>query len=432
MNIKFKRNPFLLFLPFLLYYVYYILKHKWPVLYGDEPRYISFAVNLLHGFYSPPAPVINLWNGPGYPIALMPFAALHLPIIFYPLLNALFYYLSIIFLYKALTCVAREKIARFFAIIWAFYFNIYTYLPAILTEIFSAFLIAAFIYSVVLFYNGGRFKHLVLSGFLLGFLTLTKIIFGYVLLSSLLVCLILLVLGKVKKNYQNSLYIILIAFITTAPYLLYTYNLTGRFFYWGNSGGMSLYWMSTPDNLEYGDWKLPSLTNLLSPQPFNTTEGDSLLKANHSAEIASILKHEGAEQDDLFKKAAIRNIRATPKKFIKNYFYNLSRMLFDFPYSYSYQIPQTIINILTGSLVFWASVVALILSVINRRRIAYAIKFIMLIFVLYFLISGLVSAYARQFDVMMPVVLFWIAYMADKLPKISLRFAAEPVENGLG
>ena len=427
MNIKFKRNPFLLFSPFLLYYVYYILKHKWPVLYGDEPRYIDFAKNLLHGFYSPLAPGINLWNGPGYPIALMPCAALHLPIIFYPLLNALFYYCSIIFLYKALTHVARERIALFFAIIWAFYFNIYTYLPAVLTEIFSAFLISAFVYSVVLFYKGGKFKHLLLSGFLLGFLTLTKIIFGYVLLSGLLVCLVLLIFGKVKRNYQSSVYIILIAFITTAPYLLYTYSLTGRFFYWGNSGGMSLYWMSTPHNLEYGDWKLSSLTNLMSPQPFNTTEGDSLLKANHSAEITSILKHEGVEQDDLFKAAAMRNIRAAPKKFIKNYFYNLSRMLFDFPYSYSYQIPQTITNIITGSLVFWASVMALIVSVINRRKTTYAVKFVMLIFVLYFLISGLVSAYARQFDVMMPVVLFWIGYMADKLPKISLRFATQSV-----
>lgn len=427
MNIKLKRNPFLLFSPFLLYYVYYILKHKWPVLYGDEPRYIGFAVNLLHGFYSPPAPGINLWNGPGYPIVLMPCAALHLPVIFYLLLNALFYYFSIIFLYKALTTVAREWIARFFAIIWAFYFNIYTYLPAILTEIFSAFLIAVFIYSAVLFYRDGKFKHLILSGFLLGFLTLTKIIFGYVLLSGLLICLILLVFNKVKRNYLNSIYIIFVAFLTTAPYLLYTYNLTGRFFYWGNSGGMSLYWMSTPDNIEYGDWKLPSLTNLLSPQPFNTTEGDSLLKANHLTEITSILKHEGVEQDVLFKKAAIRNIRSAPKKFIKNYFYNLSRMLFDFPYTYSYQIPQTITNILTGSLVLWAGVVALILSIINWRKITYVIKFIMLIFVLYFLISGLVSAYARQFDVMMPVVLFWIAYTADKLPKISLRFATEPV-----
>jgi hypothetical protein len=185
--------------------------------------------------------------------------------------------------------------------------------------------------------------------------------------------------------------------------------------------------MSTPDNLEYGDWKLPGLTNLMSPQPFNTTEGDSLLKANHSAEIASILKHQGVEQDDLFKKAAIRNIRSAPKKFIKNYFYNLSRMLFDFPYSYSYQIPQTITNIITGSLVFWAGIMALIVSVINWRSINYALKFVMLIFVLYFFISGLVSAYARQFDVMIPVVLFWIAYMADKLPKVNLRFITEPV-----
>ena len=43
----------------------------------DECRYISFAENLLNGFYSPPAPNINLWSGPGFPIILMPLVSLH-------------------------------------------------------------------------------------------------------------------------------------------------------------------------------------------------------------------------------------------------------------------------------------------------------------------------------------------------------------------
>ena len=44
---------------------------------SDECRYISFAENLLNGFYSPSAPNINLWSGPGFPIILMPLVSLH-------------------------------------------------------------------------------------------------------------------------------------------------------------------------------------------------------------------------------------------------------------------------------------------------------------------------------------------------------------------
>ncbi len=44
------------------------------------------------------------------------------------------------------------------------------------------------------------------------------------------------------------------ALIWCVPYLLMTYSLTGKPFYWGSSGGLSLYWMSTPYDTEMGDW----------------------------------------------------------------------------------------------------------------------------------------------------------------------------------
>jgi hypothetical protein len=417
-----RRSPYIKFLPFLLYYVYYIIRFKYPVLYGDEPRYIGFAANLLHGFFSSPAPDINLWSGPGYSISLMPFTALGLPVIYLALLNALFYYLSVVFLYKALRCLVKERLAMLFAIVWAFYHNLYQFLPAIYTEIFTVFLVSALLYSLALFYTRQKNGYLVLSGFSLGFLALTKIIVGYVIVICLIVCVVLMLLKHIKGYYLKSVYMLLLALLTTIPYLAYTYNLTGKVFYWGNSGGMSLYWMSSPYELEYGDWKVPSLSNSVQPMPFESAEGDSLLQANHSKEIAFIMAHKGVEQDDLFKQAAVRNIKAAPKKFIRNYFYNISRMFFDFPYSYTYQITQTIGNIISGSLLLWASVICFIASVLNWRRLIYPVKFAMLVFVVYFLLSGLASAYARHLDVMVPVLLFWIAFVISKFPKISLKF----------
>src|SRR5690348_11128528 len=70
---KIYSKPFLAFLPFLLLYAALILFLNNDALFGDEGRYLQFAHNLLHGFYSPPPPDINLWNGPGFPVYLMPF-----------------------------------------------------------------------------------------------------------------------------------------------------------------------------------------------------------------------------------------------------------------------------------------------------------------------------------------------------------------------
>src|SRR5471030_2896325 len=108
---KIIRNPWFIFSPFLFYYAYLIIKNKWPKLYGDEIRYVDFAKNLLHGFYSPSPPHINLWNGPGYPVMLMPFVALKIPALYMTLMNAVYQYLAVVFLYKALKLVSNYKIA---------------------------------------------------------------------------------------------------------------------------------------------------------------------------------------------------------------------------------------------------------------------------------------------------------------------------------
>ena len=54
--------------------------------------------------------------------------------------------------------------------------------------------------------------------------------------------------------------ILLTAFVVLSPYALYTWRLTGRVFYWANSGGTTLYWMSTPFEGEYGDWNNDTFT----------------------------------------------------------------------------------------------------------------------------------------------------------------------------
>jgi len=69
------------------------------ILIGDESRYLMFAENITRGYYSQPPPNISLWNGPGYPLLLVPFVlinSLKLAKIF----NAIFLYFSVVFSIK--------------------------------------------------------------------------------------------------------------------------------------------------------------------------------------------------------------------------------------------------------------------------------------------------------------------------------------------
>ena len=75
------KNPYLLFLPFLIAFIIYVVINPTDGKFGDQPRYLLYANNLVHGFYSTPAPNIWLINGPGYPIILTPFVAMKLPLI---------------------------------------------------------------------------------------------------------------------------------------------------------------------------------------------------------------------------------------------------------------------------------------------------------------------------------------------------------------
>ncbi|CAM3632135.1 glycosyltransferase family 39 protein [Mucilaginibacter galii] len=419
-------SPYLLYFPFLLYSAWLIIHYRLPGLHADEIRYVELAKNLIHGYYSPFPENINLWNGPGYPILLMPFAALHVPLVYAALINALFHYLSLVFLHQSLSLVANKKTALVGSLLLGIYPNALSVLPLLYTEAFTSFLIAAFIYSVTLYYTQKKNKYMLIAGGVLGYLTLTKIILGYVILICLFVCLGMLLFKKNRKYYIKSATVLLIALAATVPYLAYTYYITDKVFYWGNSGGMSLYWMSTPFEREYGDWKVPSLKNTQYPYIFKSKETAMLLRKNHIKEINFILnKHNAIEQDALFKQIAFQNIKAHPLKFATNYYYNVSRMLFNFPYSYAYQDSAIIGNIIRGSLMMWASLLGIVLTIYNWRKVIYPVKFILLVTGVYLLLSGALSAYPRQLDVVVPVLLFWICYLAANTKLLNLKFVTK-------
>jgi hypothetical protein len=359
----------------------------------------------------------------------MPFIAFNIPTLFILILNAFFYYFSIVLLYKTLIQFSTKKMALIICVFWAFYFNAYQDLLLRCTEVFTFFLISLLLFLVFNIFNeknNSKNKYILLAGFTLGYLVLTKIIFAYVVIIFLAGSIILYFISKAKNNYKKTIFVLLIAFVTISPYLMYTYSLTGKIFYLGNSGGMSLYWMSNPNSGEYGDWfdedyfsakpmdekaKLAKKSNFMEIYQAN-------LKANHQKDFDEIFKFSGAQRDSVYKQIAIRNIKENPKSFFVNYISNIGRLFFSYPFSYTLQTNKTLFRIPFSGLLLFLSLFLLIPTIINWKRLIFPLKFFLIFLLLYLGASSLLSAYTRMFTVVVPLVLFWIAYT---LPKTVIR-----------
>jgi 4-amino-4-deoxy-L-arabinose transferase-like glycosyltransferase len=411
MHLKFFKNPYLIFLPFLLLFILLVLLFHTDAFEGDEGRYLMFAQNLLHGFYSPPAPYVNLWNGPGYPLVLAPFVGLHLPLICLTLLNAVFYYLSIVFLFKALHLLMSFRNAWIFSLFWACYFNAYQKIARINSETLTILLISLLVYTLLKAFGSRSNKYLFLSGLLIGCIALTKIIFGYVLMFMLFFSVLLWIILKNKKDYKKGIVLLLIASAITAPYLIYTYQLTGRIFYWGNSGGLSLYWMSTPYPGEFGDYRYGKLPEW------------------HQKDLEPLAGLNSIERDDALKRIALGNIKAHPTKYVKNWIANLGRLFFNFPYTPASDSYANVGNPLRSlamlplnAIVFILMIYSLFMTLCNWKGTDYFIRFLLYFVFLYLGASSVVSAYSRQFYIIVPALLFWIAYITDRSLTIKIKF----------
>ncbi len=401
------------FLPLLLLYlaiIFLAYNHK---LENDELRYVKFAHNLFHGYYSPPDH-LNLWNGPGYPLLLTPFVIVKSGWLPARILNAFLLFFAVIYFFRTLKMYLNEKAAFYISYILGIYPPVLRDLPSLLTEIFVFFLICGFVYHFCrLGQHDGKIRfHLLISSFYLAVIALTKIIFGYVILAMMAISLIACIIRR-KKNMINVLYVSIIAMIFCLPYLCYTYSLTGKIFYWGNSGGMSLYWMSTPYSGELGNWYDRS-------QVYSEPQ----LYANHHKFFDRIAKLDSVRQDEEFKKQSLKNIREHPLKYLYNWLCNVSRILFSYPYSYKLQSPNSLFYIIPNMFLLVLATLCIYPTFKSYRNIPLEIKMLLLISVIYLGGSSLLSAYGRQLCPVIPILLLWISFTLFRLVEVRMRTPA--------
>jgi hypothetical protein len=415
------------------------------VLMGDEPRYLQYAQNLLQGYFSPKGQV-DLWSGPGYPLFIAAFMKMGFQVIGLRLLNAFLQYASIVVLFKTLQYWTTQQKAFWFSMAWACYYIAFKEMLYVYTEPLTSLLIILIAFSIskwcytftnknnasanstnitAIFKSQDSFSknespfqqylQLIIAGILIGYLALVKIIFGYVILFCLIVFLLVWLIKRQKTNFQLAL-VFLIAFITTLPYLMYTKSITGRNFYWGNSGGMSLYWMSTPVASEYGDWndaKFRAYCDYDTSVPCNA----ALFAKNHQADYDAIYQLDGVARDDAFKQKAIENIKAHPLKYFQNILANTSRLFFAIPNSYQTLRIQNIFRIIPNVFVFLGFMYCIIFGIRLRKQLTPALFLLLLMLFAYLGATLLVSAQQRQLYVVLPLIIIWFAWLNARFSK---------------
>jgi len=400
------KSNVLFFSPFLFIYITFFIEFNVSEFRGDEERYYQLAKNLLNGYYSSYAG--DLPNGPGYPIFIMPFIALDLSPFYIRFTNVLLHYFSILLLFSSIKKL-NIKLAYFISFFWGCYYIAIQDLPLMISETLTIFLISLFIYSINCL-NGK--KYIILSGITLGYLALTKVIFTYVIIMLLIYTLTYYLLSK-SSYYKNGVIISIIALFVISPYIIYTYNTTGKLFYLTNQGGSVLYWMSSPNENEYGDWNNETFTaNCLNKSKNNCNA--EYFRNSHETFFKRISNIDPIERDTKLKDAAINNILNNPIKYANNWISNISRMLLATPNSYYFQNNNVIYRFIPNSIIFTILVCSIYISIINWKNIPFNIKFTALLPLFYLSLSSILSASPRHFYIIVPVILFYFSFLFNK------------------
>jgi hypothetical protein len=398
------------FLPLLAIYVLIVLVVGSPQApFSDAGRYLWFAENLTNGYYSPETK-INLWSGPGYPLALVPVAAFDLPHAVAGAMNAGFMFLAVLYFFftaRRYMGGRAATVASYFLGLWP---PILRTIPLILTEPLAVLAACGFAFHLSSMHREGTGTrmHVVLAAAYLGYLALTRVIVGYVIPVTLAVLLIVYLIRRYPR-LRRDLICCCLALAFCLPYLYYTYSLTGKVYYWGTSGGMSLYWMSSPYKGELGDW-----------HTMRATARDPALSENHSRFFSGLGGLSSVERDDALKQRAIQNIKSHPGKYARNWVANVGRLLFGYPRTQTTPKLRNLIDVVPGMFLTVAAVLLIYPTLRGRGLVPHEIWILLLFGVVYFAESSLVSALHRFMLPIVPFCFLWISFVVTKVIRIEV------------
>jgi 4-amino-4-deoxy-L-arabinose transferase-like glycosyltransferase len=399
------RRELALLLPLLAVYVLAVF--FFPAHPDDEGSYIALAERLTHGTYvtgdqgalldaNPMSP--DLWFGPGLPAVLAPLVALDAPTSVLRSTGALFLFGAVLLLYV----LARDRWGARVALVSAYGVGLYlpflTLLPNLHSEAPAIFFTAAAMLAVSRHLNRGSRLSFAAAAAALAALALTRVAYGWVLTAMLLALAVWWLFGRSKVAARSTL-IVAAALVLCVPWLAYTHEKTGRLFVWGNSGALSFYWMTSPYAGDLGDWQ----------------KGDEVFTnpalALHRPFFESLRGLTLADQNARIEHQALHNVAHHPGKYVENVAANVSRMLFNSPYSRTQEQTNDLYYALPDALVVGAVVLCLLVLIPRRRRLPPETGPFVVLAGTAFTLHALLAAYPRMLMPIVPVIA-WLTTLA--------------------
>lgn len=405
-----------IFIPLLILYLFLTILFSNNFLFGDEFSYVQYATNLSKGYYADKN--LTILFGPGYPLILSLFIILKAPLIIPKLLNCIFLIGGVIYLFNIISFYITKKSAIIISYVIGIFPVIIINLLRLMSESLAFFLVSGFIYTLIKYYNieTKNWRYLILASVFLSYLALTRTIFSYVILVSLIV-LILFYFFKKYILVKKTIFVLIFSIIFCSPYLIYTYSITGKIFYWSTNAGDSIYWLSTTYESELGDW-------YSAPDVYNT----GIINEGHRIFYQKIDSLDAVQKEELFRAKAIKNIYTHPIKFIKNWTANIGRLFFNYPFtydifnnSYDRQKTTTYFYMFPNMFLIVFLIISFYPAIISRKIISQQILIISLLGFIYLAGSTFASAFVRYFVEAIPFVVLWLVYIYSQIVKIEIK-----------
>lgn len=399
------------FLPLMILYIFIVVIFSKSVIDGDQGRYFRYAQNITEGYFTS-SENPYLASGPGYPLYLSVFVGLGLPLIIPKLFNGLLIIIGLVFIYLLNRNFTGEKVALVLTYILGLYLPIFGWIILNIPEPLVFALVCMLIYYTfnALKSKNRKIKLYVMSSVSLSALILTKFIFFYVTIVSLIIFSIYFLISRNRKSLKYAV-VVFFGFLMSTPYLMYTYSITGKHFYPSTASGLGLYWMSSKYENEVG--------SCLS-STYHTLYAIPEIHEAHKELFTSIEDLRFIERNDIITKHAVANIKNNPKNYVINIMNNISRLLFNFPHSYRYQSTKTHWFLIYNFVLLIGLLITVYPTWVNRKSVSSEIVLIGIFFLIYFGGSSMVIGLSRMFFPIVPFLFFWNTYIFSKYIKIKI------------
>jgi hypothetical protein len=329
---------------------------------GDEGPLLGAARRLTEGTYALPGASDGtkfLWHGPGLPALLSPFLALRIPMPDLRLLvGPVVMFAAVLLFYRLLRLRRPRRDALIGAYALGLYAPAYQTLPSLHKEPLALLLVIVAMDAGVRFARGGRRRHVAVAALALGGLVMTRLEYGWVVIGLAALTAAWWLFARTRSHDDGRVraarrWALVGAggALACIPWLAYTYDLTGHLMYWGNSGGMSLYWMSQSGPGQLGQW-----------HALHTVLHDPRLAAYRP--FLNYVNSLGPLESDLtLRHAATVAALQHPLSYLVNLAANVGRMFVGVPFSFTLPVA-----VLAGLIAFNATLLAAVAAAAARVR----------------------------------------------------------------